>query len=103
MARCYGRLADGTVAKPDRARAGLSAQTTQWLAKNRLERMDATLNMFDEKRREFHLDRYRFAAARVARQKVLDCACGTGYGVRLLCEQGRAALVIGVDIAAKCG
>jgi len=55
--------------------------------------------MFDEKRREFHLDRYRFAAARVKRQKVLDCACGTGYGVRLLCEQGNAAQVIGVDIA----
>jgi len=68
---------------------------------NRLERMDATLPMFDEKRREFHLDRYRFAAARVARKKVLDCACGTGYGVRLLCEQGRAALVIGVDIASN--
>jgi 2-polyprenyl-3-methyl-5-hydroxy-6-metoxy-1,4-benzoquinol methylase len=57
------------------------------------------LDRFDEKRREFHLDRYRFAAARVKRQRVLDCACGTGYGVRLLCEQGNAAQVIGVDIA----
>jgi 2-polyprenyl-3-methyl-5-hydroxy-6-metoxy-1,4-benzoquinol methylase len=27
------------------------------------------------------------------------CACGTGYGVRVLCEQGHAAQVIGVDIA----
>lgn len=99
MARRYGRPDDGMKAKPDSTLAGLSADTTQWLEQNRLERMDATLDMFDEKRREFHLDRYRFAAARVARQQVLDCACGTGYGVRLLCEQGRAAHVIGVDIA----
>jgi ubiquinone/menaquinone biosynthesis C-methylase UbiE len=62
--------------------------------------MDATLDLFDTKRREFHLDRYRFAAARVAGQRVLDCACGTGYGVRLLRESGSAARVIGVDIAA---
>jgi ubiquinone/menaquinone biosynthesis C-methylase UbiE len=50
--------------------------------------MDATLDMFDKKRREFHLDRYRFAAARVEQQKVLDCACGTGYGCE--CSASRA-------------
>jgi 2-polyprenyl-3-methyl-5-hydroxy-6-metoxy-1,4-benzoquinol methylase len=86
--------------KPDRTPAGgLSAETTQWLQQNYLERMDATLEIFDKKRREFHLDRYRFATTRVERQRVLDCACGTGYGVRMLCEQGQAARVIGVDIA----
>ena len=99
MARRYGRLNCGMKTTPDGVLPGLSAETTQWLEQNRLERMDATLDMFDDKRREFHLDRYRFAATRVKMQKVLDCACGTGYGVRLLREQGLAAQVIGVDIA----
>ena len=75
--------------------------STQWLQQNRLERMDATVEIFDPKRREFHLDRYRFAAQRVRGRKVLDCACGTGYGVRLLREVGEAASVIGVDIEDK--
>lgn len=99
MARRYGSLNFGMKTKPERALAGISAETTEWLEQNRLERMDATLAIFDQKRREFHLDRYRFAAARVEQAWVLDCACGTGYGVRLLCEQGRAARVIGVDMA----
>lgn len=73
----------------------------QWLQANRLERMDATLELFEATRREFHLDRYRFAATRVRAQEVLDCACGTGYGVRLLCETGQAARVIGVDVDVK--
>jgi ubiquinone/menaquinone biosynthesis C-methylase UbiE len=60
--------------------------------------MDATLDIFDAKRREFHLDRYRFAAERVKGKQVLDCACGTGYGVRVLREIGGAARVVGVDI-----
>jgi hypothetical protein len=73
-------------------------ETHRWLYQNRLERMDATLDIFDEKRREFHLDRYRFACQRVAGKRVLDCATGTGYGVRLLREIGNAAEVVGVDI-----
>lgn len=85
---------------PSSARLHLAEETTQWLEQNRLERMDATVDVFDPKRREFHLDRYRFAAKRVQGRQVLDCACGTGYGVRLLREQGLAARVIGVDIAA---
>ena len=72
--------------------------TNRWLYQNRLERMDATLDIFNEQRREFHLDRYRFAAQRVKAKCVLDCASGTGYGVRLLRESGAAASVIGVDI-----
>jgi lipopolysaccharide transport system ATP-binding protein len=79
----------------------LSDETQRWLDANRLERMDATVGIFDEKRREFHLDRYRFAAARVRGMRVLDCACGTGYGARLLREQGIAAQVIGIDVDQK--
>ena len=73
-------------------------ETNRWLYQNRFERMDATLDIFDEKRREFHLDRYRFAAQRVKAKRVVDCACGTGYGARLLREVGDAAHVVGVDI-----
>jgi ubiquinone/menaquinone biosynthesis C-methylase UbiE len=75
--------------------------STQWLQENRLERMDATVEIFDSMRREFHLDRYRFAARHVRGQQVLDCACGTGYGVRMLREIGEAASVVGVDIDDK--
>jgi len=76
-------------------------ETNRWLYQNRLERMDATLDVFDETRREFHLDRYRFAAQGVKGKRVLDCACGTGYGSRMLREAGGAASVVGVDIERK--
>jgi 2-polyprenyl-3-methyl-5-hydroxy-6-metoxy-1,4-benzoquinol methylase len=79
----------------------LTDETTQWLEQNRLERMDATVDLFDAKRREFHLDRYRFAVERVQGKQVLDCACGTGYGVRMLREAGSATYVVGVDIERK--
>ncbi len=42
-----------------------------------------------------HVARYRFAAPR-ARGRVLDIACGTGYGLPLL--QAEAEIVIGVDV-----
>ena len=104
VARRYDRVhsAGKTGLKHFQLGAGvrLAEEMAQWLEQNRLERMDATVELFDQKRREFHLDRYRFAAARVHGQRVLDCACGTGYGARLLCEQGSAARVVGVDIAA---
>lgn len=75
--------------------------TNRWLYQNRLERMDATLDIFDQTRRQFHLDRYRFAARRVQEKRVLDCASGTGYGTRMLREAGGAASVVGVDIERK--
>jgi 2-polyprenyl-3-methyl-5-hydroxy-6-metoxy-1,4-benzoquinol methylase len=43
--------------------------------------------------------RYDFAAARVAGARVLDCACGAGYGTALLARSG-ATLVVGLDVAA---
>lgn len=72
-------------------------ETNRWLYRNRAERMDATEEVFDESRRRFHLDRYRFAASYVSGKAVLDCATGTGYGVRLLLETGNSRLVVGVD------
>jgi len=44
-----------------------------------------------------HVARYRFAARRARDKEVLDVACGTGYGSRILLEAG-AHSVLGVDI-----
>lgn len=46
-----------------------------------------------------HLARYHFAAPFVNGKRVLDIACGTGYGTRLLAEAG-AQDVLGVDLSA---
>ena len=43
-----------------------------------------------------HLERYRWAAKFVAGKRVLDVACGTGYGTALLANAG-AAQVDGFD------
>jgi SAM-dependent methyltransferase len=45
-----------------------------------------------------HRQRYEFFAARCRGLRVLDAACGVGYGSQLLAEQG-AASVTGVDIS----
>jgi ubiquinone/menaquinone biosynthesis C-methylase UbiE len=74
-----------------------SDRWNHWLWVNKTERMDATLDIFDEKRRNFHLDRYQFATKHVTGKRVLDCACGTGYGAELLMKAG-AGSVIGIDI-----
>lgn len=76
----------------------LGSEEGLWLYRNRSERMDPTVPIFDPGRAEFHLARYRFAARHVAGQAVLDIACGTGYGSRHLAEEGQAANVTGVDI-----
>ncbi len=46
---------------------------------------------------ELHLARYRFAADAVGAGRVLDIACGTGYGTNLLAEV--ADLALGADIS----
>jgi 2-polyprenyl-3-methyl-5-hydroxy-6-metoxy-1,4-benzoquinol methylase len=76
----------------------ISDPEIKWLYQNRSERMDPSVKIFDEGRADFHLDRYHFAAERVAGLKVADIACGTGYGSELLKEQGGAASVTGIDI-----
>ena len=41
--------------------------------------------------------RYRFACGFVSSKRVLDVACGSGYGSALLWREGGASCVIGVD------
>lgn len=45
-----------------------------------------------------HLARYRFAARYVKNKRILDIACGTGYGARMLKQSG-AVSAHGVDIS----
>jgi SAM-dependent methyltransferase len=47
-----------------------------------------------------HISRYRFAARFVRRKRVLDIACGEGYGAAGLTRAG-AASVVGVDLSPK--
>lgn len=65
------------------------------------ERLDplltATGSDYDREALRLHLERYEYAAARVADKLVVDCACGTGYGSATLARAGAAA-VVGVDI-----
>lgn len=75
------------------------ASWNDWLQANRQLRMDANQAFWDTHRREFHLGRYRFAANLAQDKRVLDAACGTGYGSDILATQ--ASKVIGVDISAE--
>jgi len=71
---------------------------TRWLFHNRQERMDATRNIiWTQERRDFHLDRYKFASKYVQQKLTMDAACGTGYGSEWLLQEGRASSVIGID------
>jgi 2-polyprenyl-3-methyl-5-hydroxy-6-metoxy-1,4-benzoquinol methylase len=46
---------------------------------------------------KLHLNRYNFALSHLQNNKILDIACGTGYGSKILAQQNE---VIGVDISA---
>jgi SAM-dependent methyltransferase len=51
--------------------------------------------------RRDHVARYEFAAARIARgSRIIDFACGIGYGTKLLCEAGHQAFGFDVDAEA---
>jgi ubiquinone/menaquinone biosynthesis C-methylase UbiE len=79
-------------------RWGLNEADARWLVENRDERHDATLPMLPPERTEMHLRRYELADRFAASARVLDLACGTGYGSRFLLDQGGAASVLGLDI-----
>ena len=51
---------------------------------------------------DLHLERYEFAARHARAGRVLDIACGVGYGTRLLADRiGGSSPVVGVDISAE--
>jgi 2-polyprenyl-3-methyl-5-hydroxy-6-metoxy-1,4-benzoquinol methylase len=76
----------------------LFSPESAWLFKNRIERMDANrVDLFEPSRAAFHLDRYKIASKYVNAKTVLDAACGTGYGSRILYADGKASNVIGLD------
>ena len=52
---------------------------------------------FPKKTEDEHFERYMFASKRVKEKKVLDIACGVGYGCEIYSESG-AKHVVGVDI-----
>ena len=45
-----------------------------------------------------HINRYQFAGGFVKKKKVLDLACGSGYGSKMLSSAG-ANNVVGLDIS----
>ena len=51
----------------------------------------------DEAQIHLHVARYEFAGTMAAGKRVLDVACGTGYGVHMLAARG-ASHAIGVDV-----
>lgn len=71
---------------------------TLWLYKNKVERMDANVELFNPERRIFHKARYNFALDYVKGKDVADIACGTGYGTEMLKVYGSAKTVIGIDV-----
>lgn len=47
-----------------------------------------------------HLERYEFAARHLQTGRLLDLACGVGYGTRLLCDRAEVGVEgLGVDIS----
>ncbi len=82
----------------DRLRAaGVAEADARWLADNRAERHDAGFDSLPIQRTELHLRRYLLAARFARGARIVDAACGTGYGAQILAEHG-AASVLGVDI-----
>lgn len=75
---------------------GTTGAEDGWLRDNRALRMDANNEMFDATRRAFHIERYRFARSYCEGKRVLDGACGTGYGSAILGEV--AGDVQGIDL-----
>ena len=76
--------------------------TNDRVANTSLERiyprqMDPT-NTADKNSIELHQSRYRYAAKQLSGERILDLACGCGYGTALMAEAHPDKTFIGVDI-----
>lgn len=75
-----------------------SSVSLERLVPDSLNKDDAT----GQETLELHLARYRFASQFVTNGRVLDCACGVGYGSALLAEnENNPQQVLGMDIDPK--
>lgn len=73
-----------------------SSESLERLVPDELARGDVT----GSESLRLHLERYAFAARHARPGRVLDLACGVGYGTRLLAERADGALeAVGVDVA----
>ena len=74
----------------------VDASSLERLVPDKLVEGDAT---GDETLR-LHLERYRFAARHARPGRLLDIACGVGYGTRLLADEAReVSEAVGVDLS----
>ncbi len=105
--RLYTRPHAGYGPKETIARLTQSAEISHadavWLAENRGERHDATLDMLPPDRTELHLRRYELARdvlQTLGGTAVADMACGTGYGAVMLADTP-ATQYTGIEIDAR--
>ena len=76
----------------------LSSNSLERLVPDHLSPIDVT----GRETLELHLERYRFAAHHARAGRLLDIACGVGYGTRLLRDESpRVDLALGVDLCEK--
>ena len=103
VVRIYGDLPDYPAwgAEELIGRCGVSERDAEWLVEHRSERHDASLPMLAPSRTELHLRRYELALPHVRDRRVLDAACGTGYGSEMLACFGGARSVVGLDVDAR--
>ena len=71
---------------------------------NDLERLTPDLieedDFFNREALRLHLDRYGFAKEHLTGSRILDCACGVGYGTKILsADQPNERCVTGMDIS----
>eukprot|EP00913_Durusdinium_trenchii_P035348 g33078.t1 len=71
----------------------------RWLSDNYHLRLDGNHAIFPQSRRAFHLSRYEFAKTFCAGKRVLDAACGTGYGTAAISDT--ALETTGIDFDQK--
>ena len=77
-------------------RMPVDARSLERLVPAELARDDAT----GRQTLELHLERYRFAARHARPGRLLDLACGVGYGTRLVADAGAGVeRALGVDVA----
>jgi SAM-dependent methyltransferase len=73
----------------------LSSNSLERLVPDHLSPVDVT----GRETLELHLERYRFAARHARAGRLLDIACGVGYGTRLLLDESQqVSSALGVDL-----